>query len=473
MNDTILAIDIGSTKICAIIAERIANNKLEIIGHGISKSQGIKKGIIVNIEHTSRAIRQAVDDAKRISGSDISSAIVSISNAYTKSISSTGIVNIPHKDIGINEINRVLNTAIYNADIPSEYDIIHVLPYNFKVDDQNFIEDPFGMHASRIEAEVNIIMTQKTNLANLKKAAKSAAIAIEDIVLNGYASSIATMEEDDKELGVAVIDLGGQTSTIAVCTGKSIRYSEYFGVGSNHITNDLSIALHTPLNVAENIKIQHGNLSEYEDGTVELPIIGDDHKKSIVSNDIIHDVIFARAEETLIVLEQILERSGLKDKIGSGIILTGGSTNLKGTRELAQSIFSRMAVRVAGPNTSSIIGMFDELHDSAYSAVIGLLLYKTGHHVEYEINFNQQMLHSKSEFSDSLSNIKIDSTMREVTEQRSNKKTSSNNIGQHNETKTNSILSDTDYGFMSKTAKKSEDINSSLNKMVIWLKQIF
>lgn len=473
MSDTILAIDIGSTKICAIIAEPIANNKLEIIGHGISKSQGVKKGIIVNIEHTSKAIRQAVDDAKRISGSDISSAIVSISNAYTKSISSIGIVNIPHKDIGINEINRVLNTAIYNADIPNEYDIIHVLPYNFKVDDQNFIEDPFGMHASRIEVEVNIIMTQKTNLANLKKAAKSAGITIDDIVLNGYASSIATMEEDDKELGVVVIDLGGQTSTLAVCTGNSIRYSEYFGVGSNNITNDLSIALHTPLNIAENIKIQYGNLAEYEEGTIELPIIGDENKKGIVSKDIVHDVIFARAEETLIVLEQMLEKSGLKDKIGAGIILTGGSTNLNGTRELAQSIFSRMAVRIATPNTSSIVGMFDELYDAAYSTIIGLLLYKIGYHVEYEINFDQQMLHSKSHSGDSLSNIKIDSTVHEVKQERLNTKIHTIIHEQNNETFDNSVLSNNDNNFMLKATKKREDINSNLSKIVVWLKQIF
>lgn len=472
MNDTVLAIDIGSTKICAIIAERRENNKLEIIGHGISKSQGVKKGIIVNIEHTSRAIRQAVADAKRISGSDANNAIVSISSAYTKSISSTGIVNIPHKDIGINEINRVLNTAIYNADIPNEYEIIHALPYNFKVDDQNFVEDPFGMHASRIEADVNIIMTQKTNLANLKKAAKSAGINIEDIVLNAYASSIATMEDDDKELGVAVIDLGGQTSTIAICTGNSIRYSEYFGVGSNYITNDLSIALHTPLNVAENIKIEHGNLTEYTNETIELPIIGDESKKSIVSNDIIHDVVFARAEETLVVLEQILERSGLKDKIGSGIILTGGSTNLKGTRELAQSIFNRMAVRVSGPNTSSISGMFDELRDAAYSTAIGLLLYKTGHHVEYEINFNQQMLHSKLDASETLSNIKIDATMRDVIEERATKKLSVNNRQQDVAPATTILSSKTDI-LSSSNKEKGKEVNSGLNKMFVWLKQIF
>lgn len=472
MSDTILAIDIGSTKICAIIAEKKENNRLEIIGHGVSKSQGVKKGIIVNIEHTSKAIRQALADAQRISGSDISNAVVSISNAYTKSISSTGIVNIPHKDIGLNEINRVLNTAIYNADIPNEYDAIHVLPYNFKVDDQNFIEDPFGMHASRIEVDVNIIMTQKTNLANLKKAAKSAGITIDDIVLNGYASSIATMDEDDIELGAVVIDLGGQTSTIVVSTGKSIRYSEYFGVGSNHITNDLSIALHTPLHIAENVKIEHGNLAEYTNETVELPIIGDEHKKSIVSNDIIHDVIFARAEETLVILEQLLEKSGLKDKIGSGIILTGGSTNLKGTRELAQSIFGRMAVRVATPNTNSIDGMFEELKDSAYATVIGLLLYKTGHNVEYEINFNQHMLHSKSDSSESLDNIKISETIKEVKQERASKKNMSSSK-QENDIPATTILSRENRMFASDEMINKKDVNSSINKMFVWLKQIF
>ncbi|MBD3831448.1 MAG: cell division protein FtsA, partial [Arcobacter sp.] len=173
MNKNILVIDIGSTKICAIIAEKVDDNQLQILGHGIVKSQGIKKGSIVNIELASKAIKKAVSDAKRIAGSNIDTAIVSISNSYTKSINSSGIVNIPHKDIGIKEIHRVLNTALYNANVPSEYEIIHVLPYNFKVDDQDFIEDPYGMNATRLEAEVNIIMTQKSNLSNLKKAVKS------------------------------------------------------------------------------------------------------------------------------------------------------------------------------------------------------------------------------------------------------------------------------------------------------------
>jgi len=175
LSETILAIDIGSTKICAIIAE-IEDGKVQVLGHGISKSQGIKKGVITNIELASKSIKKALADAKRIAGCNIASAIVSISNAYAKSLNSTGVVNIPHKDISIKEINRVIQTALYNASVPNEYEVVHVLPYNFRVDDQDFIEDPFGMNASRMEVDVNIIMTQKSNLSNLKKAVRSAGV---------------------------------------------------------------------------------------------------------------------------------------------------------------------------------------------------------------------------------------------------------------------------------------------------------
>ena len=223
MSDTILAIDIGSTKICAIIAEISDSNEVIIQGHGITKSQGIKKGAITNIELASKAIKKAINDAKRIAGSNINTATVSISNAYAKSLNSTGIVNIPHKDISIKEINRVMQTALYNANVPNEYEVVHVLPYNFRVDDQDFIEDPFGMNASRMEVDVNIIMTQKSNLSNLKKAVRSAGVEINGIVLAGYASAIAVMDEDEKELGVAVIDLGGQTSNLVIHTGNSIQ----------------------------------------------------------------------------------------------------------------------------------------------------------------------------------------------------------------------------------------------------------
>ena len=411
MSDTILAIDIGSTKICAVIAE-IEDSKVQILGHGISKSQGIKKGAITNIELASKAIKKAINDAKRISGNNITSATVSISNAYAKSLNSTGIVNIPHKDISIKEMKRVMQTALYNANVPNEYEVIHVLPYNFRVDDQDFIEDPFGMNASRMEVDVNIIMTQKSNLLNLKKAVRSAGVEIDGIVLSGYASAIATIDEDEKELGVAVIDLGGQTSNLVIHTGNSIRYNDFLGVGSNHITNDLSMALHTPLQIAENVKIRHGNLIETSNEIIELPIIGDEENRNGVSLEIVHSVIFSRVEEALMILAKSLEKSALKEQIGAGIILTGGMTKLKGIRELAQSIFPAMPVRIAKPD--NIDGLFDELKDPAYSTVIGLLLYKAGGHTEYEIDFQQELLHSKNEHKESLQDIKIGHTVQDV-----------------------------------------------------------
>ena len=418
MSDTILAIDIGSTKICAIIAE-IKDSEVTIQGHGISKSQGVKKGAITNIELASKSIKKAINDAKRIAGSNITSATVSISNAYAKSLNSTGIVNIPHKDISIKEINRVMQTALYNANVPTEYDVIHVLPYNFRVDDQDFIEDPFGMNASRMEVDVNIIMTQKSNLSNLKKAVRSAGVEIDGIVLSGYASAIATMDEDEKELGVAVIDMGGQTSNLVIHTGNSIRYNDFLGVGSNHITNDLSMALHTPLQVAENVKVRHGNLVESSNEVVELPIIGDEETRNGVSLEVVHSVIFSRVEEALMILSKSLEKSALKEQIGAGIILTGGMTKLKGMRELAQAIFTGMPVRVGYPD--NVNGLFDELKDPAFSTVVGLLLYKAGGHTQYEIDFQQELLHSKAAYEENLNDIRIGHKSNDAEESHSSK----------------------------------------------------
>lgn len=394
MNEAILAIDIGSTKICAIIAE-IDGDKIQIIGHGITKSQGVKKGVITNIELASKSIKKAISDAKRISGSTITTATISISNAYAKSLNSTGIVNIPHKDISIKEIERVIHTAQYNANVPTEYDVVHVLPYNFKVDDQDFIEDPYGMNASRMEVDVNIIMTQKSSLSNLKKAVRSAGVDIDGVVLNGYASAITVMDEDEKELGAAVIDLGGQTSNLIIYTGNSIRYNDFLSVGSNHITNDLSMALHTPLQVAENVKKRYGDLINSSSDIIELPVIGDEENRNQVSLEIVHSVILARVEEALMILAKSLNKSLLKEQIGAGIILTGGMTKLKGIRELAQAIFDGMPVRIAQPEENRIGGLFDELKDPAFSTVVGLLLYRAGKHTEYEININHELLHSK------------------------------------------------------------------------------
>ena len=475
MSDTILAIDIGSTKICAIIAEINDSNQVTIQGHGIAKAQGIKKGAITNIELSSKAIKKAINDAKRIAGSNITSATVSISNAYAKSLNSTGIVNIPHKDISIKEINRVMQTALYNANVPTEYDIIHVLPYNFRVDDQDFIEDPFGMNASRMEVDVNIIMTQKSNLSNLQKAVRSAGVEIDGIVLSGYASSIAVMGEDEKELGVAVIDMGGQTSNLVIHTGNSIRYNDFLGVGSNHITNDLSMALHTPLQIAENVKIRHGNLIESSNEVIELPIIGDEENRNGVSLEIVHSVIFARVEEALMILSKSLEKSALKEQIGAGIILTGGMTKLKGIRELAQAIFTGMPVRVGYPG-DKVNGLFDELKDPSFATVIGLLLYKAGGHTQYEIDFQQEVLHSKVVFEEDLSNIKIANTVNDVEDIKLTHTKKETKVAKAQKESPRKIDNDTEES-MSFSFDDLPDIGKEnknpIKKLANWAKQLF
>ncbi len=392
MSRTVLAIDIGSTKICAIIAEIADDNSIAITGAGTSKAQGLKKGSITNIELASKSIKTALNDAKRVSGSDVKTAIVSISGAYTKSLNSSGIVNIQSKEVTFKEIERVMQTSLYNANIPNEYDVLHALPYNFKVDDQDQIEDPLGMNASRLEVDTHIITTQKSNLNNLKKAVLGAGVEVENVVLTGYASSIATLNEDEKELGVAIIDMGGNTSNIIIHSGNSIRYNDFLGVGSNHVTSDLSMALHTPLNIADNVKLNYGSLLTPSNDLIELPVIGDETTTHEVSLEVVHNVVFARAEETLMILDQFIENSGLKDKIGAGVVLTGGFSKMEGIRDLAIATFGSIPVRLAKPKEMD--GLFDNLRSPEYSSAIGLILYSASAYTQYEIDINKRVRHT-------------------------------------------------------------------------------
>ncbi len=391
----ILSVDIGSTKVCAIIAQK-SEDGVKILGAGISKSQGIKKGIITNIELASRSIKHAINDAKRVAGTHYDRVVVSISGAYTKSVDSYGVVNVPNKEIGIKEINRVLQMADHNSNIPNEYEKLHVLPYNFKVDEHSNIDDPLGMNGSRLEVQVHIITVLKSSLNNLKKAVKSASIEIDNIVLNGYASSISVLNEDEKELGVAVIDLGGATSNIVIHLGNSIRYNDFLGVGSNNVTNDLSMALHTPIGAAERVKIDYGSLKSDSNDIIELPSIGDESSSNDVSLEIVTNVIYARVEETLMIIAKSIEDSGFSDQLGAGIVLTGGLTKLDGIRELAQAIFNNMPVRLAKPNEHGIEGMFDTLKGPEFSTSIGLLLYGAGEFTPYEMD-SQRKLRYKDE----------------------------------------------------------------------------
>lgn len=390
MQKTVLAIDIGSTKICAIIA-KIEGEAISIMGADVAKAAGLKKGSITNIDQASKSIKNAVDGAMRVAGTTVERAIVSLSAAYTKNIESSAIVNIPNKEIGIKEINRVMQTSLYNANIPSEYEILHALPYNFKVDEQDFIEDPLGMNASRLEVETLIITTQKSNLSNIRKSVKAAGIEIDNLILSGYASAIATLNEDERSLGCALIDMGGSTSNLVIHAGNSIRFSDFLGVGSNHVTNDLSMALHTPLNIAEKVKTSHGTLRAPSNDLIELPTIGDESSTQEISLEVVYNVIYARVEETMMILAHAIEKSGLKDHLGAGIILTGGFTKLEGMRELAIAVFGNMPVRLARPQRMD--GLFDQLNDPSFSTALGLVRYAAGAFTPYEIDVNKNMRH--------------------------------------------------------------------------------
>jgi len=387
----VLGVDIGSTKICAIIAQKTDDGIIKILGAGVAKSQGIKKGNITNIELASRSIKHAINDAKRVAGTHFDQVIVSVSGAYTKGFDSQGVVNVPSKEIGIKEINRVMQMADHNANIPAEYEKLHVLPYNFKVDDHVSIDDPLGMNGSRLEVQVHIITVLKSSLNNLKKAVKSASLEISNIVLTGYASSIAVLNEDEKELGVAVVDMGGATTDIVVHLGNSIRYNDFIGVGSANVTNDLSMALHTPITAAERVKIEHGSLRLNSNETIELPAIGDEGSSHEVSLEIVTNVIYARIEETLLLIAKSIKESGFRDQLAAGVVLTGGLTKLDGIRELASAIFNNTPVRLAKPSEKEIEGMFDSLKGPEFATAIGLILYGFGHFTPYEMDSNRKL----------------------------------------------------------------------------------
>ena len=380
---TILGIDIGSSKTVAIIAD-IAE-EATITGVGIAKSKGIKKGTITNIDQAANSIKQAVNDAKRIAGTNVNKAIVSISTAYTKSIKSYGIVNIPSNEITISEINRAIQTALYNATIPNDYVILQAIPYDFKVDDITEIEDPEGMSGSRLEVSIHIVLAQKSGIENIKKMLKIAGISIENIVLSSFASAIATLNEDEKEQGVALIDIGATTSDLIIFKDNAIRWTEFVGVGSHHITNDLSMALHTPLAKSEEIKL---NIAKFNDeDIIEVPLIGDEENTQSVNIVTIKEIMYARINETLMILNKLVEQSGMKDKL-TGIVLTGGFTNLDNLRDIAIQIFGNMSVRIAKPK--EIEGLFDNLKAPEFSTAVGLIIYSLGKHSSYEIDSNRK-----------------------------------------------------------------------------------
>ena len=407
---TILAIDIGSAKTAAVIANYDkSSSELSISGVGIAHSKGIKRGTIVNIDHAAKSIKQAYLDAKRIAGVDITKAIISVSTSYTKSVTSFGIVNIPGNEIKIKEINRAIQLALHNANIPKDYSVLQAIPYNFKVDDLSEIEDPLGMSGSRLEVSVHIISIQKSGLENIKKTIAQAGLQIENLVNSPYASGLSTLKEDEKELGVAIIDIGATTSDLGIFSNKSFRYTNTLGVGSHHITNDLSIALHTPITDAELIKLNFEKLIKNEEELIDIAVIGNEHEKQKASLEAITQIMSARIEETFLLLKKEIEDSGLKNKIGTGIVITGGFTNFYNVKEIAAQFFEGLPVRIGFPK--EIGGLFENLKMPQYSSVLGLVLYAIREGINYEIDSNNKFIAKK--FEHEIENTKIEITDEE------------------------------------------------------------
>jgi len=386
----ILGIDLGSTQTCAIIAQKDEEG-LKVIGFAKTKTSGVKKGAITNIELASKSIEEAVRNAEMMSGVHYDKVVVSISGAYTKSVDSVGVVNIPNHEIGIKEIHRAVSTAKHTANIPSGYEIIHVLPYNFKVNDQEHVDDPLGMSGSRLEVSTHIVISQESHVKNLKKAVELADLRVDNIVLSGYASSIACLDESEKELGAVLIDMGGAICDIVVHAGNSIRHNDCLQIGSINITQDLSMALHTPLKEAEKIKLNYTALSQQPNALIQVPLMGDERKTNEVTLEIISNVIYARAEETLMILAKILSDNRYINSIGAGVILTGGMTKLAGIDELAPATFDNKSIRIATARKDLILGFNEIFNDPENTCAIGLCLYGAGYFTPYELDSNEKL----------------------------------------------------------------------------------
>ncbi len=394
MNNSILAIDIGTTNIIAIVASNDFSNKINILGVGQSKSEGVQKGNITDINLAGNSIHEAVSIALNSSGSVISKAIVSLLGANTKTLRGNGVVNIPSGQITHNDIKQVLKMALYNAQIIADYEVIHVLPIFFRVDDGATILNPLNMNGSRIEVSVNIITTKKTALTNVRNALKYANLEVDKFILSGYANAISTLEDDQRKLGSAVINLGGTTTQVVVQKGSAILYNYFLPVGSEHITNDISVTFHTPYSAANMIKKQYATLlptneNEHNIKKVKLPILGNESESKEISLDQIQPILHARIEETLCIIHDKLTESSAIESIDGGIVLTGGMTHIPGIKELASMIFQNIPVKVANPR--NIQNGYINFNTPSMSTIVGLLLYELDSQNNFELDSNKEL----------------------------------------------------------------------------------
>ena len=368
-----VGLDIGTSKVVAIVAELGLEGEIEIIGIGSHPSKGLKKGVVVNIETTVESIQRAVEEAELMAGCPIESVFVGIAGSHIRSLNSHGIVAIRDKEVFQPDIERVIDAAQAVA-IPADQKILHVLPQEYVIDAQEDVKEPLGMSGVRLEAKVHLITCAVNAFQNIEKCIRKCGLEVEEVILEQLASGDAVLTEDEKDLGVCMVDIGGGTTDIAIFLDGAIRHTAVIPIAGDQVTNDIAMALRTPTPNAEEIKIKYacalGSLAK-ENETIKIPSVGDRSDRDL-SRQALAEVVEPRYEELFTLVQAELRRSGFEDLVGAGIVLTGGTSKMEGAIELAEEIF-HMPVSLGKPK--NVAGLADIVKNPIYSTAVGLLHY--------------------------------------------------------------------------------------------------
>ncbi|MBS1959621.1 MAG: cell division protein FtsA [Bdellovibrionales bacterium] len=376
--DFVVGLDIGTTKVCCIVGE-VNHNKttepptIDIVGFGQAHSTGLRKGVVINIDSTVEAIKKAVKEAENMAGIKINSAYVGIAGTHIKSFNSSGVVAVKDKEIQASDVQRVIDAA-KAVMIPQDREVLHVIPQEFIVDDQDGIREPVGMNGVRLEAKVHIVTGAISSAQNLIKCANKAGISVTELCLQPIASAEAVLTRDEKELGVALVDIGGGTTDIAIFREGALLYTSVLPVGGVHLTNDISVGIRASLDQAERIKVQHGCAMASlvkDDETIEVPAVGEG-KVRVVARKILAEIVEARVEEMFSMIQAEINKSGYADLLAAGIVLTGGTTLLQGMVELGDFLFE-MPLKRGVP--IRLGGLKEVVNSPKYSTAVGLLKY--------------------------------------------------------------------------------------------------
>ncbi|MFP3867457.1 MAG: cell division protein FtsA [Desulfobacteraceae bacterium] len=371
--ELIVGLDIGTTKICAVVGEVTEDNCVEIVGVGTHPSQGLRKGVVVNIENTVKSIRKAIEEAELMAGCEIRSVYAGIAGSHIQGLNSQGLIAIKSREVTQADVTRVIDAAKAMA-IPLDREVIHILPQEYIVDGQDGINDPIGIHGVRLEARVHIVTGAVTAVSNIIKCCNRAGLDVSDIVLQSLASGDAVLTNEEKELGVALIDFGGGTTDLAIFANNSIKHSAVLPLGGNNLTNDIAVGLQTSLPEAERLKQTSGCcLTTLQDREEQIEVAGLGGRKSrTLSRGILAEIIHLRAKEIMELIHKEMLRSGFAIPIISGVAITGGSSLLDGLPELADEIFA-LPTRRGYP--IGVGGLTDVINNPAFATAVGLVLY--------------------------------------------------------------------------------------------------